>query len=73
MNTLPEQPVYVIVPSPGPSIESDRLRLRPVTDSDAPALLAVRSRWEVVQMKYVLDLNSTRISRLTEVAILKFL
>lgn len=56
MDTLPEQPVYVIVPSPGPSIESDRLRLRPVTDSDTPALFAIRSRWEVAQMKYVLIL-----------------
>jgi RimJ/RimL family protein N-acetyltransferase len=56
MDTLPEQPVYVIVPSPGPSIESDRLRLRPVTNSDTPALFAIRSRWEVAQMKYVLIL-----------------
>jgi RimJ/RimL family protein N-acetyltransferase len=63
MNTLPEQPVYAIVPSLGPSIESDRLRLRPVTDSDAPALFAIRSRWEVAQMKYALVLFQIRIEQ----------
>lgn len=48
---LPQQPVYVIVPSSGPSIESDRLLLRPVTDSDAAALFSIRSRPEVAEMK----------------------
>ncbi|KAJ5950335.1 uncharacterized protein N7479_008748 [Penicillium vulpinum] len=48
--SLPQQSVYVIVPYPGPSIESDRLLLRPVTDSDAPALFAIRSRPEVAEM-----------------------
>ncbi|OQD89714.1 hypothetical protein PENANT_c002G08735 [Penicillium antarcticum] len=52
MDTLPQQPVYAIIPSQRPSIESDRLRLRPVTDADAPALFAVRSRWEVAQMNH---------------------
>ncbi|OQE38523.1 hypothetical protein PENCOP_c008G02927 [Penicillium coprophilum] len=48
--TLPQQSVYVIVPSPGPSIESDRLLLRPITDADAAALFAIRSRPEVAEM-----------------------
>lgn len=51
--SLPEQPTYVIVPSPGPSIESDRLLLRPITDADAAALFAIRSRPEVAEMKLV--------------------
>lgn len=49
--SLPKQPTYVIVPSPGPSIESDRLLLRPITDADAAALFAIRSRPEVAEMK----------------------
>ncbi|KAJ5421169.1 hypothetical protein N7465_003688 [Penicillium sp. CMV-2018d] len=49
---LPEQPTYVIVPSPGPSIESDRLLLRPITDADAAALFAIRSRPEVAEMNH---------------------
>ncbi|KAJ5519716.1 Acyl-CoA N-acyltransferase [Penicillium fimorum] len=48
--TLPEQSVYVIVPAQGPSIESDRLLLRPITDADAAALFAIRSRPEVAEM-----------------------
>ncbi|KAJ5360790.1 hypothetical protein N7517_009981 [Penicillium concentricum] len=48
--SLPEQSVYVIVPSPGPSIESDRLLLRPITDADAAALFDIRSRPEVAEM-----------------------
>ena len=48
-----QQPVYAIVPSQGPSIESDRLLLRPVGDSDAAALFAIRSRPEVTEMKSV--------------------
>ncbi|KAJ5154933.1 uncharacterized protein N7500_010372 [Penicillium coprophilum] len=48
--TLPQQPVYVIVPSTGPSTESDRLLLRPITDADAAALFAIRSRPEVTEM-----------------------
>ncbi|KAJ5135650.1 uncharacterized protein N7515_004928 [Penicillium bovifimosum] len=47
---LPKQTVYVIVPSPGPSIESDRLHLRPVVDDDASALFAIRARPEVAEM-----------------------
>ncbi|KAK4861666.1 hypothetical protein LT330_003701 [Penicillium expansum] len=50
--SLPEQPTYVIVPSPGPSIESDRLLLRPITDADATALFAIRSRPEVAEMNH---------------------
>ncbi|CAG8202598.1 hypothetical protein PENNAL_c0031G03256 [Penicillium nalgiovense] len=50
--SLPQQPIYVIVPSPGPSIESDRLLLRPITDADAAALLAIRSRPEVAEMNH---------------------
>lgn len=48
---LPQQPVYAIVPREGPSIESDRLIIRPVQDSDAQALFAVRSLPEVAKMK----------------------
>jgi RimJ/RimL family protein N-acetyltransferase len=48
---LPSQPVYVIIPSPNESIESDRLLLRPICDSDAVALLAIRSRPEVAMTK----------------------
>jgi RimJ/RimL family protein N-acetyltransferase len=51
--TLPQQPVYAIVPLSGPSIESDRLLLRPITDADAAALFAIRSRPEVAEMKLV--------------------
>lgn len=51
MMDLPQQPVYVIIPSLGPSIESDRLLLRPATDSDASALFDIRSRPEVAEMK----------------------
>lgn len=51
--SLPQQPTYVIVPSPEPSIESDRLLLRPITDADATALFAIRSRPEVAEMKSV--------------------
>ncbi|KAJ5211177.1 hypothetical protein N7491_010997 [Penicillium cf. griseofulvum] len=50
--TLPQQSVFVIVPSPGPSIESDRLLLRPITDADATALFAIRSRPEVAEMNH---------------------
>ncbi|KAJ6181141.1 hypothetical protein N7519_011602 [Penicillium mononematosum] len=50
--SLPQQPVYVMVPSPGPSIESDRLLLRPITDADAGALFAIRSRPEVAEMNH---------------------
>lgn len=50
---LPQQPVYAIIPSQGPSIESDRLLLRPVCDSDAEALFAFRSRPEIAEMKSV--------------------
>lgn len=48
---LPSQPVYVMIPSPNESIESDRLVLRPIRDSDALALLAIRSRPEVAKTK----------------------
>jgi hypothetical protein len=50
---LPKQPVYVIIPSPGPSIESDGLLLRPVVDDDASALFAIRAQPEVAEMKLV--------------------
>ncbi|CAG8908367.1 unnamed protein product [Penicillium egyptiacum] len=50
--SLPQQPTYVIVPSPGPSIESDRLLLRPITDADVAALFAIRSRPEVAEMNH---------------------
>ncbi|KAJ5148953.1 N-acetyltransferase GNAT family [Penicillium atrosanguineum] len=49
---LPRQPVSVIVPPVAPNIESDRLLLRPVTDSDIPALFAVRSRPEVARFNH---------------------
>ncbi|KAJ5361501.1 N-acetyltransferase GNAT family [Penicillium brevicompactum] len=49
---LPQQPVYAIVPREGPSIESDRLIIRPVQDSDAQALFAVRSLPEVAKMNW---------------------
>ncbi|KXG46443.1 Acyl-CoA N-acyltransferase [Penicillium griseofulvum] len=49
---LPQQPVYAIVPLSGPSIESDRLLLRPITDDDAGALFVVRSRPEVAEMNH---------------------
>lgn len=48
---LPRQPISVIVPAEAPSIESDRLRLRPVTEADLPALFAIRSRPEVARSK----------------------
>ncbi|KAJ5759912.1 hypothetical protein N7520_007068 [Penicillium odoratum] len=49
---LPRQPVYVQIPSPGPSIESNRLLLRPVEDRDTPALFAVRRRPEVAKTNH---------------------
>ncbi|KAF3398018.1 hypothetical protein F1880_006502 [Penicillium rolfsii] len=49
---LPSQPVYVMIPSSSESIESDRLLLRPICDSDAPALLAIRSRPEVAKTNH---------------------
>ncbi|KAJ5794012.1 hypothetical protein N7457_000611 [Penicillium paradoxum] len=49
---LPQQPVYVLIPSSGPSIESKRLFLRPVADTDAAALFAVRSIPEVAAMNH---------------------
>lgn len=51
MIDLPKQSVYAMIPSPGPSIESDRLLLRPVTDSDASALFGIRSCPEVAETK----------------------
>jgi RimJ/RimL family protein N-acetyltransferase len=53
---LPRQPISVIVPPVAPNIESDRLHLRPITDSDIPALFAIRSRPEVARSKYVIPL-----------------
>ncbi|KAJ5649850.1 N-acetyltransferase GNAT family [Penicillium longicatenatum] len=49
---LPRQPVYALVPSSGPSIESNRLLLRPVKDRDTTALFAVRARPEVAKTNY---------------------
>ncbi|KAJ5947459.1 Acyl-CoA N-acyltransferase [Penicillium verhagenii] len=49
----PREPFYVVVPLSGPSIESDRLLLRPVEDNDAAALFAVRGRPEVAKTKYI--------------------
>jgi ribosomal-protein-alanine N-acetyltransferase len=61
---LPQQPVYAIVPLQGPSIESERLLLRPVADSDAAALFTIRSRPEVAEMKWVNGTCSNAIWRL---------
>ncbi|OAX79425.1 hypothetical protein ACJ72_06253, partial [Emergomyces africanus] len=47
MGLLPEEPVYVTFPTTIPSKESSRLLLRPIVDSDAAALFAIRSRPEV--------------------------
>ncbi|KAJ5573994.1 Acyl-CoA N-acyltransferase [Penicillium hispanicum] len=52
MDILPPQPVYVVIPSPAPSVESSRLLLRPVADSDLRALFAIRARPEVAQFNY---------------------
>ncbi|CAG7915912.1 unnamed protein product [Penicillium olsonii] len=49
---LPKQRVYAIVPQHGPSIESERLLLRPVEDSDATALFGIRSLPEVAAMNW---------------------
>ncbi|KAJ5609590.1 N-acetyltransferase GNAT family [Penicillium herquei] len=49
---LPHQSVRVLIPSPGPSIESTRLLLRPVEARDFPALLAVRGNPEVAKTNY---------------------
>ncbi|KAJ6164533.1 Acyl-CoA N-acyltransferase [Penicillium chermesinum] len=48
---LPFQEVEVLIPSPGPSIESDRLLLRPVAKRDTPALYAIRADPEVAKTK----------------------
>ncbi|OJD22967.1 hypothetical protein ACJ73_05681 [Blastomyces percursus] len=47
MDLLPNEPVYVTFPTTIPSVESSRLLLRPIVDSDAAALFAIRSRPEV--------------------------
>ncbi|KAJ5688888.1 hypothetical protein N7462_003280 [Penicillium macrosclerotiorum] len=52
MELLPRQALNVIIPPLAPSIESDRLRLRPVTESDLPGLFAIRSRPEVAKSNY---------------------
>ncbi|KAJ5107805.1 N-acetyltransferase GNAT family [Penicillium angulare] len=49
---LPNQSVRVIIPATGPTIESDRLLLRPVAERDVPALFAVRARPEVAKTNY---------------------
>lgn len=48
---LPSQPVYVTIPPSNEPIESARLLLRPVCDSDAAALFAIRARPEVAKTK----------------------
>lgn len=48
---LPYQPVYVTIPLTNEPIESERLLLRPICDSDAAALLAIRGRPEVAKTK----------------------
>lgn len=48
---LPSQSVYVIIPPCNEPIESARLLLRPVCDSDAAALFAIRARLEVAKTK----------------------
>lgn len=48
---LHSQPVCAIIPSSNESIESERLLLRPIRDSDAAALLAIRARPEVAKTK----------------------
>ncbi|KAJ5100110.1 hypothetical protein N7532_007111 [Penicillium argentinense] len=52
MFSLPRQAVTVMVPSKTPSLEGDRLRLRPVTDADIPAIFAIRSRPEVAKFNH---------------------
>ncbi|KLJ13785.1 hypothetical protein EMPG_11284 [Blastomyces silverae] len=47
MDLLPKEPVYVTFPTTIPSVESSRLLLRPIVDSDAAAIFAIRSRPEV--------------------------
>lgn len=47
----PNQPVYAIIPSLAPSLESTRLILRPLTEDDIPAVFAIRSRPEVSEYK----------------------
>ncbi|KKZ60448.1 hypothetical protein EMCG_00734 [[Emmonsia] crescens] len=52
MDLLPKEPVYVTFPTAIPSMESSRLLLRPIVDSDAAALFAIRSRPEVAASNY---------------------
>ncbi|CAI7671278.1 unnamed protein product [Penicillium pancosmium] len=52
MFSLPRQAVTVIVPRSPPSAESDRLLLRPIEESDLPAIFAIRSRAEVARFNH---------------------
>jgi RimJ/RimL family protein N-acetyltransferase len=54
MALLPEQIVRVQIPDTLAPIRTQRLLLRPLADSDADDLFAIRSRPEVARTKYVL-------------------
>ncbi|KAF9887358.1 hypothetical protein FE257_010353 [Aspergillus nanangensis] len=52
MALLPQQTVRVTIPDQLPSITTDRLLLRPLADSDAEDLFAIRSRPEVAMTNH---------------------
>ncbi|KAL5364939.1 GNAT domain-containing protein [Aspergillus floccosus] len=52
MSLLPEQTIRVQIPDPPPPILTQRLLLRPLADSDAEDLFAIRSRPEVARTNY---------------------
>ncbi|GIJ86625.1 hypothetical protein Asppvi_005516 [Aspergillus pseudoviridinutans] len=52
MALLPQQSVRVSIPEPLPPIITPKLYLRPLADSDAEGLFAIRSRPEVARTNY---------------------
>ncbi|OJD19498.1 hypothetical protein AJ78_00567 [Emergomyces pasteurianus Ep9510] len=59
MELLPKEPVYVTFPATIPPAESSRLLLRPIVDSDATALFAIRSRPEVAAYNHPKSLSKS--------------
>jgi hypothetical protein len=58
MEILPRQNITVQLPNTLPLIATKNLILRPLADSDAEDLFAIRSRAEVAKTKYVYVLLS---------------